>query len=304
MDRSLSQVLRWGMAGWCLIGELGMFFSIYKLVLAGSGTYTLLDGRIPLLADPGLMTVVLAAVGVPLGYFIYQFYYFLFWTVPLGAAPPERALIERLIERCERNHQLDEVLQDLYGSWAEQVTASKFVGLIARPFTRRSGRSTRDVIRFRSTWALTRAAWLRSLSHGGDGNVGFALAGDRFEYLTSMYDGLGAVMVANWAALAVALSYKVWRITFMDGWLGSYTIELAHSPIRLPVVVVMGLFFALEMLLAKTLHRIVWTNRIYLRLSVVTLADSFICQIACDDPKCLEQDRAGASDAHDDGDDD
>lgn len=296
MDRSANQVLRWGMAGWCLMVELGGFFALYKIILAGDKPFTLVQGRIPVLADPGLMTVVFAAIGVPLGYFIYQLYYFLFWTVPLSKEdPPERPLIERLIERCSRSKQLDKELQGLYDAWANVVCRGRFsrkgdklwVRFAAWPFAG-GKRTPREVMGFRSRWALSRSAWLHALSQGGADHVGTALAGERFEYLTSMFDGLGAIMVANWLAFVTAFAYNLWRILYIDG-SGQLQFHLAWTTLRAPATAVMLVFTALEFVACYAFHRIIWTNRVYLRMSVVTLADAFICQFGCDDRGCLDQ---------------
>lgn len=319
VDKSFSQVLRWGMAGWCLIGELGVFFGLYKLLLSGVGqaggisSFKLLDGRIAALSDPALMTVVLAALGVPLGYFIYQTYYFLFWTVPWSSDnPPERAVVKRLTEQCPRHSQLDDELRDLHAAWTTVVVDSLFVRLvngtarlIRHALRRPSIRTPRDVIEFRASWAQSRAAWLQALSCRNEGaNVGLALAGERFEYLTSMYDGLGAVMVANWIALSIAFFYKLWRVAYVDYALGSYTVAVAGGQtVEFPVWAALLVLLVIELAIAGIFHRMVWTNRVLLRLSVVTLADSFICRFDCRDPECQthgKRNSHGRGRSHDD----
>ncbi len=307
MDKSVSQVLRWGMAGWCLVGELGLFFAMYKLLLSGvqvGGTvgFSLLGGRIATLSDPGLMTVILAALGIPLGYFIYQTYYFLFWTVPWSReSPPEAELIERLIAHCPRHKQLDDELNTLTASWTASVVHKRFgrlVNWLVRVFRkhvlrRPSNRTSQSVVEFRGRWALTRAAWLRSLTNRCEAaNTGYSLAGERFEYLTSMYDGLGAIMVANWGALTVGLAYTVWRLVYVDAPFATFTIargggRAAWEP---PVWIALIGLWLLQCAIARAVHSMIWTNRVLLRLSIVTLADSFICQFDCAQPVCLDED--------------
>lgn len=309
MDKSVSQVLRWGMAGWCLVGELGLFFALYKLLLSGvqdGGTvgFSLLGGRVAALSDPGLMTVIFAALGIPLGYFIYQTYYFLFWTVPWSReSPPEAALIERLIGRCPRHKQLDDELNTLTAAWTASVVHKRFgrlVNSLVRVFRkfvlrRPSNRTSQSVVEFRGRWALTRAAWLRSLTGRREAaNTGYSLAGDRFEYLTSMYDGLGAIMVANWGALAVGLAYTVWRLVYVDAPFATYTIArgdglAAWEP---PVWMALAGLWLLQCVIAWAVHSMIWTNRVLLRLSIVTLADAFICQFDCGQPGCRDEDEA------------
>jgi len=94
-NSDLTRFVRWGIPGWVAILAFFIFLIADSIADAGDAQFLLgISERIVGTADKTsavMVTLVLAAVGLPLGFLIYQLYFFIRWNSPFsrdGLMPP------------------------------------------------------------------------------------------------------------------------------------------------------------------------------------------------------------------------
>jgi hypothetical protein len=281
MEQGVNQLIKWGTAGWCLVVQVSAFLITLKLVLSTSGApFPILLGRMPQHPSPEALLAILATASIPLGFLVYEIYYFLFWAIPLSKEKPaEQKLVRRLLVKCSEYEMMDKDLAAVQRAWIRKITRNRkgHRRWWVKGLEKWRGRKPEDVMKFRNEWSLVRAVWLRAISRGGSGSTGYSRAADRFEFLSSMFDGLGVMQTALWLGVGFLAIFSLWR------WLLE---PLAFYPfmgaIQVPLVVVfvVGLLIA-----AATTWLASWilgVNRILTRSSMLTLANSVICHFECE----------------------
>jgi len=282
MDDLADELLRWGMAGWTFILEIAAFLSIYKLILNYNDKFAVFGNRIHLYfpTEPLSSLATLGAMGIPLGFLIYQIYFYLFWTIPLSKAePPEKKIVKKIL-KCSKYNPSDSDLNDVYKKWVESVINNKgtknkkrWVKLVQ--FIRK--REIKDLINFRNYWSLAQAIWLHNVDDKHD------RAAKKLQYLSYMFDSLGAIITAICLALFTLFIYNGWLI----GRYGLYKtfplkLNLLFASIKyIYLWQVVLLISAIEILATYIFYKILWVNRIHIRSSIVTLMHSFICNFNC-----------------------
>lgn len=280
MEQGVNQLVKWGVAGWSLVAYVIGFLLATKLFLVG---FSPLMGRMPEGLSPEVLAVAIAFTSIPLGFWIYEFYYFIFWAVPMSKAEPaEKDLITRL-RSCTQHDIMDDDLIAVEEAWIHMTTRNRngrrrwWTALIKRL----SGRESEDVMRFRNEWSFVRTAWLRAMSRQGADNIGYTRAADRFEFLSSMFDGLGVLRTAVWLGWLMVVGFVLWRIAIEPN--GEYVIFGSFvTPLWLALVAET----AIAWFLTTSASRVIAANRIMVRSSLLTLANSFICHFECDEHGC------------------
>jgi hypothetical protein len=303
MRDTSSSLIRWGTAGWWLIIEVLVWLIGCDIIIGGikREPFAIFNGILDVdVFGSGGMAIVVIASGIPLGYFLYQIYQYLYWTGFLTritkTTPAERDLAERFLT-CDRfNGLADAKLQAILDMWKQQVMVTRRTRGKGTPrfklwakVLKKLDRDPDIVMGFRCNWVLLHCCWLWSLGtydggpgagasttgRGGERGVpGIARAVDEFEYLSQRYHGLGAIMIGHWAACVLLFAYDVWRFAVADSfseWWVYFVVFLAAQLV----------FFAM-------LSRMVWVNRLHLQSNIVMMANSFICHFTCpNQSKCV-----------------
>lgn len=359
MENGLWQFFKWSMAGWIFFIESLFFLYIFKLMTPKSITF--LD---PILSQYNIQAtiIIIALIGIPTGYIFYQIYYYCYWTLPASSiSPPEKNYINNFLRNCVYCKHIPEKEQVNYlttaqHSWVYKIKNSGLTKVllwvvnIYKKIRRNEGKdhnyeTVEDVAEFRNNWSTFKSAWYYSLAtveNHKENMVSKNSAARRFEYMSFMYEGLGAVLFANWAAgmaaiaiSLISLNYSLleYGILFLAIVLISVILLLLRSAKKLRkkryIAVVTWVALVIIMLAVKIgcgesienimgtnpydysemssyqtlldfseiitgvlvpvliigvisiLHRIIWTNRAYYRLSMITLTERYICNLSC-----------------------
>jgi hypothetical protein len=225
-DNVLGQTLRWGLAGWVFFGEIWFFlFCLSEFVY---------HERIETLFEPGLAGI-LALLGVPFGYLVYQFYYHFYWVFPywykrgewsekkakgkLGREHPEKEIVDRKYYQIQKKF---DPSPDIYSSWINTIARHRFTRVAFFILTLFYPQSIfygpTEKIEMRRKWSYLRSAWYRSLEESGEQRAIIEPVSSRFEYLSSSFDALGSIYTANALVLPVILiaSYFMCAVLAFD----------------------------------------------------------------------------------------
>jgi len=220
------QVIRWTIPGWLLI----MFFAIFtmlKSIIIG----TPLAEIINLVPVPAFSFAGLAIIGIPLGYVIYQIYYWGYWKVlPSRIVPDDRgqSILKDIsgINSYFRDHLLKEsgYKRELYRTdEATYEISSKFFSVLLcllpsfRRIPRKMSKPERKELieKYQDNWYLAEFAWYKSLSKFP--HVANILQ-EEFKYLFDVFHSLGAVRVSVMGAIFFYIIYNFrvyWQFFFI-----------------------------------------------------------------------------------------
>jgi hypothetical protein len=301
LDNAANTLVRWGTAGWSLVLEIFVWLVVVELVGARvtGKAFSLFTGAFGTsMPDAAVLVALAVAGGVPLGYLLYQVYYFLFWTGYVSKGPPgEAALLVKLFDCPRFEGLLDYRLEGVLRSWRLLITRTRRSRGMPETERRRkwwinalvlTRRDPDEVIKFRNQWSLLHSCWYWALGQSQDPVVassggkhpgsraqtgpGIARALDRFDQLSYRYDGLGAIMIGHWSAGGVLLAFNVWR----------FVLARVEFPNWTWLYLFLG-FTVAEAIPFWALYRMIWVNRLHLRASIVALTNSFICHFTCPD---------------------
>jgi len=224
---NLGTVLKWSVSGWSFFIEIIFFVLMMKLICGELPSTWYLISPKPTI---GNIIAIVSLIGVPLGYIFYQIYYYFYWTVPMINIPTssgsEESHFEKIILSCNyrKGSEFSKTLDGIKKKWALDISKSilaRFFIIITKKFGPIIGRkdligTPEEIIarriEFRSKWSMIRSIWFSALNDNQKSNE--SVASTRFEYLTSAYDCLGGVNLANWIALIV--SFIMWVSLLMD----------------------------------------------------------------------------------------
>jgi hypothetical protein len=190
------QVLRWAIPGWLLSVFASMFMTV-RFVLSGH-TLTVTDFAGRNYGTLLSLLTILAGLGIPIGYFVYQIYFWIYWSVP----------IPFLKSPADRGHS---ILKDCPADWAQLVGYSlddevRFEqGTLFRigPFQLHI-KDRNFLARYQHNWLLSDFVWYRTIILNGA-----EMLEKRVIFLTDTYHSLGASLVSLWIAFALYVTYDI-----------------------------------------------------------------------------------------------
>jgi len=189
------QILRWAIPGWHLWLFILLFIAV-RFVLSGY-ILTLTDFASRNFGELLSFLTILAGLGIPIGFLIYQIYFWIYWNLPLPVKNPD-----------DRGYT---ILKDCSLEWKKLVgydidsdahlNPGKSIQL--GPF--RFAIKTRDLLhRYQHNWLLADFAWYQTLVLNDA-----KWLDDRTTVLVDIYHSLGASLVSLWLGYGIYFIYDV-----------------------------------------------------------------------------------------------
>jgi hypothetical protein len=215
MKGDFSQVIKWGMAGWCYFIESIVFILLIRLINQEFFSAIKETANFKWLTAAGVIAFI-SLVGVPLGFAFYQVYYFLLRTIP-HIFRPAGEYYEKITSRCQHlsNTTKNCGANALYDMVKTVVPQSGLLRSLARLTTRKTNeKDISEAIKAKMhttcQWENFRSCWKAGVADaekGASPGTGIDLQQSlrRMDYLNDMRAGLGTFFISNVAAAATAL---------------------------------------------------------------------------------------------------
>jgi hypothetical protein len=189
------QILRWAIPGWNIWLFAFLFIGV-RFVLSGT-ILTLTDYATRNLDRVVTLLTVLAGLGIPIGFLIYQIYFWVYWGLPIPFKNPEDRGYT-MLKDCTLP------LQKWFG-YEIDADAHKAPGKVFRLGPIRLMFKTRELLkRYQHNWVLTDSVWHQLLLLKDA-----KWLDDRALVLTDIYHSLGASLISLWLGFGIYLAYDV-----------------------------------------------------------------------------------------------
>lgn len=190
------QILRWAIPGWHL-WLFAFFFIAVRFALSGL-ILTLTDFASHHFGEVLSFLTILAGLGIPIGFLIYQIYFWIYWSLALPVKCPE-----------DRGYS---ILKDCTLDWKQLVgydidaDAHQSPGkVIFRLGPLLLTLKTRGLLhQYQHNWLLADFVWYRVLLLNDA-----TWLEDRATVLTDIYHSLGSSLVSLWLSYAIYFAYDV-----------------------------------------------------------------------------------------------
>lgn len=190
------QVLRWAIPGWNL-WLFALLFITLRFIVSGR-TLTLTDFASMNFAQVLSLLTALAGLGIPVGYLIYQIYFWIYWSIPFPIKNPEDRGYS-ILKDCNVDwkalvgYELDREAHRSAGK--EIIRIGKFKVYV----------KTRGLLkRYQHNWLLAEFAWERALWLNDA-----EWLDRRAIILSDVYHSLGASLLSLWLGYGIYLVYDV-----------------------------------------------------------------------------------------------